>query len=46
MPGQARSQTWAGVFTLNGKVEPSNAEACAMYNYQYPGVDGDPIWPK
>ena len=47
--GHARTspqQTWAGVFTLNGKVEPSNAEACAMYNYQYPGVDGDPIWPK
>ena len=47
--GHARTspqQTWAGVFTLNGKVEPSNAEACAMYNYQYPGIDGDPIWPK
>ena len=42
----SREITWIGVFTSGGSVINTNVDACAMYNFQKPGVSGDPIWPK
>ncbi len=42
----SREVTWIGVFTSGGSAVSANADACAMYNFQRPGVSGDPIWPK
>ena len=37
---------WEGVFTSGGSAVSTNADACAMYNFQIPGISGDPVWPK
>ena len=42
----SRELTWEGVFTNSGSTVSTNSEACAMYNFQIPGISGDPVWPK
>ncbi len=42
----SRQLTWEGVFSSSGSVVSTNSDACAMYNFQIPGISGDPVWPK
>ncbi len=42
----SRQLTWEGVFTSAGSAVSTNPDACAMYNFQIPGISGDPVWPK